>query len=112
MFAAAKKLDNLIIFVDNNKMQIDGLTKDVINIEKIDAKFKAFGFATTRVDGHDHAAIDQAISLAKAEAGKPHCIVLDTIKGKGVSIYETMGIGVHSTTVTDEQYALALAELK
>ena len=93
-------------------MQIDGLTKDVMNIEDVEAKFKSFGFATCRVDGHDHSAIDQAISIAKAEQGVPHCIVLDTVKGKGVSIYETMGIGVHSTTVTDEQYAVALQELK
>lgn len=112
MFASNKKLDNLIVFVDNNKMQIDGLTKDVMNIEDIEAKFKAFGFATKRVDGHDHTAIDNAICLAKTEAGAPHCIVLDTVKGKGVSIYEQMGVGVHSTTVTDEQYAIALAELK
>ena len=105
-------MDNLIVFVDNNKMQIDGLTKDVMNIEDIEAKFKAFGFVTTRVDGHDHSAIDQAICFAKTEAGAPHCIVLDTIKGKGVSIYETIGIGVHNTTVNDEQYATALAELK
>ncbi|MDE7454796.1 MAG: transketolase, partial [Clostridia bacterium] len=112
MFAANKKLDNMIVFVDNNKMQIDGLTKDVMNIEDIEAKFAAFGFATTRVDGHDHEAIDAAITQAKAEKGAPHCIVLDTIKGKGVSVYETMGVGVHSTTVTDEQYAIALEELK
>ena len=112
MFAANKKLDNMIVFVDNNKMQIDGLTKDVMNIEDIEAKFVAFGFATTRVDGHDHEAIDAAITQAKAEKGAPHCIVLDTIKGKGVSVYETMGVGVHSTTVTDEQYAIALEELK
>ena len=112
MFAASKKLDNLIVFVDSNKMQIDGLTKDVINIEDIEAKFAAFGFATQRVDGHDHAAIDSAIKTAKKQKGQPSCIVLDTVKGKGVSFYETMGIGVHSTNVSDEQYALALKELK
>lgn len=112
MFAANKKLDNMIVFVDNNKMQIDGLTCDVMNVEDIEKKFESFGFVTSRVDGHDHAAIDEAINQAKAEKGAPHCIVLDTIKGKGVSIYETMGAGVHSTTVNDEQYAIALAELK
>lgn len=112
MFAAHKKLDNLIVFVDSNKMQIDGLTKDVMNVESIDGKFKEFGFSVNRVDGHDHAAIDEAINLAKSEKGVPHCIVLDTIKGKGVSFYETMGAGVHSTTVNDEQYKLALEELK
>ncbi len=112
MFAANKKLDNLIVFVDNNKMQIDGLTKDVMNIEDIEAKFKAFGFETSRVDGHDHAAIDNAICIAKADAGAPHCIVLDTVKGKGVRFYENMGVGVHSTTVDAEQYKKALEELK
>jgi len=112
MFASAKKLDNMIVFIDNNKMQIDGCTKDVINVEDIEEKFKAFGFITARVNGHDHSAIDAAICKAKSEKGAPHCIVLDTVKGKGVSIYETMGVGVHSTTVTDEQYAIALAELK
>jgi len=112
MFAANKNLDNMIVFVDSNKMQIDGTIGEVMEIEDIQAKFKAFGFACNRVDGHDHSAIDSAINKAKAEKGVPHCIVLDTVKGKGVSIYETMGVGVHSTTVTDEQYKLALEELK
>ena len=111
MFAGSKQLNNVIVFVDSNKMQIDGLTKDVMNIEDIEAKFASFGFATQRVDGHDHKAIDDAIKLAKKQK-QPSCIVLDTVKGKGVSIYETMGIGVHSTNVSDEQYALALEELK
>lgn len=112
MFAGSKHLDNIIVFVDSNKMQIDGLTKDVLNVEDIEAKFRAFGFATQRVDGHDHAAIDEAIKLAKKQKGQPSCIVLDTVKGKGVSFYENMGVGVHSTNVSDEQYALALEELK
>ena len=112
MFAANKHLNNLIVFVDSNKMQIDGLTKDVMSIEDIEAKFAAFGFATQRVNGHDHAAIDAAIKLAKKQKKQPSCIVLDTVKGRGVSFYETMGIGVHSTNVTDEQYELAMQELK
>ena len=111
MFAANKHLDNIIVLVDSNKMQIDGLTKDVMNIESIEQKFAAFGFATQRVDGHDHAALDAAIVRAKSEKGVPHCIVMDTVKGKGVSFYENMGVGVHSTNVTDEQYELALKEL-
>ena len=110
MFAAHKKL-NIIVLVDNNKLQIDGATKDVLNVEDIEAKFAAFGFATQRVDGHDHAALDKAISQAKRRKG-PHCIVMDTVKGKGVSFYEAMGASVHSTNVTDEQYAKALEELK
>lgn len=113
MFAGAKKLDNLIVFVDSNKMQIDGLTQDVLNVEDIEAKFRAFGFVTTRVDGHDHAMLDLAINQAKQDGiVAPHCIVMDTIKGKGVSFYENLGAGNHSTTVTDEQYEKALEELK
>ena len=110
MFAAHKQL-NIIVLVDNNKLQIDGATKDVMNVEDIEAKFDAFGFSTQRVDGHDHKALDKAISQAKRRKG-PQCIVMDTVKGKGVSFYEAMGAGVHSTNVTDEQYANALKELK
>ncbi len=112
MLAADKHLDHMIVFVDSNKMQIDGYTRDVMDVEDLVAKFKAFGFDTQRINGHDHKAIDDAICRAKAVSGKPHCIIMDTIKGKGVSFYETMGAGVHSTTVTDEQYAAALEELK
>ena len=113
MFAAAKGLDNVIVFVDNNKLQIDGPTADVCAIEDIAAKFDAFGFTTVRIDGHDHKAIDKAITKAKKDRhGRPHCIVLDTVKGKGVSFYEAMGAGVHSTTCNDEQFTLAMEELK
>ena len=112
MFASAKKLDNIIVFVDANKLQIDGTTHDVCDVEDIAQKFESFGFAATRVNGHDHRAIDSAIQRAKAEGGRPHCIVLDTVKGKGISFYESMGAGVHSTTVTDEQFAAAQSELK
>lgn len=113
MFAGAKKLNNIIVFVDSNKMQIDGLTQDVLTVEDIEAKFKAFGFVTTRVDGHDHAMLDLAINQAKNDGiVAPHCIVMDTIKGKGVSFYENLGVANHSTSVTDEQYAKALDELK
>ncbi|CCZ95298.1 transketolase beta subunit [Corallococcus sp. CAG:1435] len=112
MFAASHKLDNMIVFVDCNKLQIDGTTAEVCDLGDIQRKFEAFGFISTRVNGHDHDALDKAISKAKQEKGAPHCIVMDTIKGKGVSFYEQMGAGVHSTTVTDEQYKLALEELK
>ena len=109
MFAGAKKLDNLVVFVDNNKMQIDGKTQDVVAIEDVAAKFAAFNFYVQRVDGHDHAAIANAVKNIKE--GVANCIVLDTIKGKGVSFYENMGVGVHSTTCNDQQYEAALAEL-
>lgn len=112
MFASQQKLDHIVVFVDSNKMQIDGLTKDVINVEDIQAKFAAFGFDVQRVDGHDCEQLDIAICRAKSKLGKPHCIVMDTIKGKGVDFYESMGPSVHSTTVTEEQYVAALKELE
>ena len=110
MFAAHKRL-NIIVLVDNNKLQIDGATKDVMNVEDIEEKFAAFGFMTQRVNGHDHKALDMAIAQAKKRKG-PQCIVMDTVKGKGVDFYEAMGAGVHSTDVSAEQYAKALEELK
>lgn len=113
MFAGAKKLDHVIVFVDNNKMQIDGYTNNVMPVENIAKKFEAFGFVTTCINGHDHEAINNAINWAKQDTTvAPHCIVLDTIKGKGVSFYEQLGPSNHSTTVTDEQLARALAELQ
>lgn len=109
MFAGAKKLDNLVVFVDANGLQIDGTTDAVLKVEDFEEKFRAFGFATQRIDGHDHLAIETAIKgITK---GVPNCIVLNTIKGKGVSFYEAMGVGVHSTNCTDEQYQMAIAEL-
>ena len=112
MLAGCRHLDNMIVFVDSNKMQIDGLTKDVMDVEDIAKKFAAFGFHTQRVNGHDHSALNRAINKAKKQKGMPHCIVMDTVKGKGVSFYEAMGASVHSTNVTDEQYTKALEELK
>lgn len=113
MFAAQKRLDHIIVLVDYNKLQIDGYTKDVVDLGDIGAKFAAFGFDAQRVDGHDFDALDKAITRAKqAKKGKPQCIVMDTVKGKGIDFYEAMGAAVHSTTVTDEQYAAALEQLK
>lgn len=111
MFAGNRPLDNIIVFVDCNKLQIDGEVKNINDVEDIQKKFEAFHFVTDRVNGHDHKAINDAIVRAKAQQGAPHCIVLDTVKGKGISFYESMGAAVHSTTVNDEQYEKALKEL-
>lgn len=112
MFASAKNLDNLTVLVDNNKMQIDGLTKDVCNVESIADKWSAFGFDVQQVNGHDEDAIDAALTKAKTVVGKPTCIVLDTIKGHGVSIFEAMGPDCHSCNVSAEQLEIALKELE
>lgn len=111
MYAGAKKINNLVVIVDSNKLQIDGEVKDILDIENIEEKFASFGFATQRIDGHDHKALKQAFALAKTQE-KASCIVMDTIKGKGVSFYETMGASVHSTTCDDTQYADALSQLE
>ena len=83
MFAGFHKLDNLIAFVDYNKQQLDGFTKDILDMGDIGAKFKAFGWHVQEINGHDTGAILRAIAAAKANKGSPSVIVLDTIKGYG-----------------------------
>ena len=83
MLAPQFKVDNLIVFLDNNKQQVDGYTKDILDIEDIEAKFAAFNWHTQRIDGHDVAAIENAIAEAKKHVGVPSAIVLETVKGKG-----------------------------
>lgn len=95
-FAAHRKLSNLIVFVDDNKKQLDGSTCEISNPQDFVAKFKAFGFEVLRVDGSDIAAIYQAIEDCKlSESDKPKCIVLDTIKGQGVAELENMASNHH-----------------
>ncbi len=114
MFAAHRKLGNLIAFADWNGMQIDGLTKDVMDMEDIVAKWKAFGWEAEMVDGHDFEAMDAAISRAKArraQAGaRPTMIVLKTIKGKGCSFCEGL-VTNHNMNYGIEQTKEALAAL-
>lgn len=106
MLAAAKKLDNFIAFLDDNKMQIDGYTEEINNIEPAQDKWRAFGFFVQEVDGHDIAAIVDAINAAKATKGKPSMIILHTVKGKGAYFCEGQ-LGSHSMTVTEEQWRTA-----
>ena len=88
MFASHKRLGNLIAIVDNNNLQIDGTLDEVVGLGDIAAKFKAFGFETLEVDGHDIAAIKLALKQARAHREGPVAIVAHTIKGKGVSFME------------------------
>lgn len=111
MQAAFRRLDNLTVFIDNNGMQIDDLTDKILKMEDFEEKMRAFGFHTLRIDGHDHAEIERAITEAKNTKGAPTAIIADTVKGKGVTFYEQMGVANHSTNVSDEQLAAALAEL-
>jgi len=88
MTAAHYKTDRLIAFTDFNKMQIDGLTEDVMGIEKIEDKWASFNWHVQRIDGHNMDAIDDAIEIAQGVSGSPHMIILDTIKGKGAAFAE------------------------
>lgn len=89
-FAAHQQLDNLIVFIDENHKQLDGLTKDIINPFDIRLKMEAFGFNAVRIDGSDVEAIYDAIQKAFQIKGKPSAIILDTIKGQGIEYFEKM----------------------
>ncbi len=110
MSAAHYKLDNLIAFLDNNGLQIDGNIDDVLSPNPIDAKFAAFGWHVLVIDGHDFKQIADAVAAAKAEKGRPTMIVAKTVKGKGVSYMENQA-GWHGSAPNEEQVAQAMAEL-
>lgn len=112
-YAAHYKLDNLCLAVDVNGLQIDGRTKDVMNMEPIDRKFEAFGFDVVKINGHDFTEIERALAKFHENkgTGKPTAILLATVKGKGVSYMENVA-GWHGKAPNDEQYEQAMKELK
>lgn len=110
MFASHYKLDNLIVFADANRLQIDGRTTDVMSPEPIDKRFEAFGWNVTRINGHDFDQIEAAVEAAKQVKGKPSVIVCDTVKGKGVSFMEDKA-GWHGVAPKKEEYEAAVAEV-
>lgn len=109
-FASHYKLNNLIVFLDNNKLQIDGYTKDIMDPVDFKAKFESFGFDTYQIDGHDIDVIDKTITAAK-KTSKPSMIILDTVKGKGVSFIENAKIDNHAMSITKEDLHNAAIEL-
>ncbi len=112
MFAGHRKLDNLVVMVDNNGLQIDGSVEDVCTPYPIGDKFKAFNFhVIENVDAHDFDAIKAAFDEAKATKGQPTAIVFKSIKGKNVSFMENQA-SWHGTAPNDEQYATAMADLE
>ena len=111
MFANAKKLDNLVVVVDNNNLQIDGTIEEVNSPYPIPEKFTAFGFNTIEIDGNNFDEIESAFEAAKACKGKPTAIVAKTVKGKGVSYMENQ-VGWHGSAPNDELYEQAMSELK
>ncbi|RLV41282.1 transketolase [Streptococcus iniae] len=113
--ATHKSLSNLIVFVDDNKKQLDGLTRDICQTGDFVTKFEAFGFDALRVDGSDVSAIFHAIERLKASGSKkPKCIVLDTVKGQGVQFIEDMAANHHLRPSQSDKEALEqeLAVLK
>lgn len=112
MSAGKFAVDNLVTILDHNKAQIDGLVVDVMPIEPIEDKLRAFGWLTRRIDGHDYGAILEAYAWAEAREGKPKMIVADTIKGKGVSFMESDLVKWHGVAPTREQCAKACDELR
>lgn len=111
MFAGHRKLDNLVVIVDNNGLQIDGKIEDVCSPYPIDKKFEAFNFHVITVDGHDFDALRAAFKEARETKGQPTCIITKTVKGKGVSFMENQA-SWHGTAPNDEQYEIAMADLE
>ena len=111
MSAAHYKLDNLVAFVDYNKLQIDGNNEDVMGIKPLDKKFESFGWNVITIDGHDFNQIEKALQSAKEIDQRPTVIIANTVKGKGVSFMEN-NAGWHGSAPSIEQRDLALNELE
>ena len=111
MLAGHRKLDNLVVIVDNNNLQIDGKITDVNSPYPIDKKFEAFNLHVINIDGNDFDQIEAAFKEARETKGMPTAIIAKTIKGKGVSFMEDQA-GWHGKAPNDEQYAQAMEELE
>ncbi len=110
MFGAFHKLDNCVCIVDYNKIQLDGFTKDIMDVEPLADKWRAFGWHTIEVDGHSIEALQAAFAEAAATKGKPTVLIAHTIKGKGVSFMEN-NPKFHGTAPTAAECEQALKEL-
>ena len=111
MFAGHRKLDNLVVIVDNNGLQIDGKIEDVCSPYPIDEKFRAFNFHVVNIDGNDMQQIREAFAEARSTKGMPTAIIAHTLKGKGVSFMEGQA-GWHGKAPNDEEYKIAMADLE
>ncbi len=111
MWAGFRKLDNLVVIVDNNNLQIDGPIDQVCSPYPIDKKFEAFNFHVINIDGNDFDQIRAAFKEARETKGMPTAIIAKTIKGKGVSFMEN-NAGWHGKAPNDEEYAIAMADLE
>ncbi len=111
MFAGARKLDNLVVIVDNNGLQIDGDIAEVCSPYPLADKFKAFNFHVIEIDAHDFDQIAAAFKQAKETKGMPTAIIAKSVKGKGVTFMENQA-SWHGSAPNDEQYEQAMADLE
>ena len=111
MFAGHRKLDNLVVIVDNNNLQIDGKICDVCSPYPIDEKFKAFNFHVITINGNDFDEIRSAFNEARTVKGMPTAIIAKTIKGKGVSFMED-NASWHGKAPKDDEFLIAMEDIK
>ncbi len=111
MFAAHNKLDNLIVFLDSNKQQIEGKVEDILGPMQYEEKWKAFGWHVQAVDGHDFKQILESVEKAKQAKGKPSMIIANTVKGKGVSFME-WNLDYHGATPKGDDVEKAIREIE
>lgn len=110
MLAGHRKLDNLVVIVDNNNLQIDGTVEEINSPYPINEKFKAFNFHVIQINGHNFSEIEKAFQEAKTIKNKPTVIIAKTTKGKGIYFMEDQ-VSWHGVAPSDEQYKLAIEEL-
>jgi transketolase len=110
MLAAHRSLDNLTLIVDRNGLQLGDRTENIVGLEPLAAKWRAFGWSVREVDGHDHAALLETLGDLPLEAGKPNCVIAHTRKGQGVSFIEDLACW-HHRVPTEDELAAALEEL-
>jgi transketolase len=110
LFAGHHRLANLVVAIDHNKLQSLGPNSDALELEPFADKWRAFGWAARRVDGHDHDALRNAFAGAGPDTDRPTCIIADTVKGRGVSFMENQVLW-HYRAPRGEEYAAAMREL-
>lgn len=112
LFAAQKKLDNLIVITDCNKFQLDGSVSEINDLDPLPDKWKAFGWNVYEANGHCLEELDNAINAAKASVGKPSMIIMHTVKGKGISFVENAKGGCHNISLSCDQRDAAVKEIR
>jgi len=110
MFAAHRKLDNVVAIVDRNGLQAMGPTAQRLDTDPLAAKWTAFGWCVAEIDGHDMTQIVSALETARAHTGSPAAVIARTVKGKGLSFAEN-NFAFHNGMMSADQFAMALAEI-